>query len=322
MFVTYGLLGLTFVAGFLVVFGINLLVADVRATQRKRLRKRLEEDLRLQQRERARASMQYGALYEWASEESAVLGSRPSLRVRVALVFEQAGLRITPGVILVLAVALGLVIGGGVGLLLRNLPIGAFVGLVAAALPVLYVNFRRTKRIRKLQSQLPDAFDLMSRTMRAGQTISQALQSVADDASAPLSEEFGLCYDQQNLGMSPEAAMRDLARRTGLLEVKIFVLAVMVHRQTGGNLANLLEKLSNVIRDRYRIQGVIRALTAEGRMQAIILLALPIAMLAIMLLINRPYAMVLFERPIILGVMLGSMGIGALWMRKIVNFDF
>src|SRR6202030_4138555 len=118
--------------------------------------------------------------------------------------------------------------------------------------------------------------------MRSGQTISQAMQSVADDFAAPASDEFGYCCDQQNLGLSPEAAMRGLALRTGILEMKIFVLAVMVHNQTGGNLAELLDRLSTVIRDRYRIRGSIQALTAEGRMQMMILLALPPLMLAVL----------------------------------------
>src|SRR6185369_7297034 len=169
----------------------------------------------------------------------------------------------------------------------------------------------------KLQAQLPDAFELMSRTMKAGQTVSQALQAVADEAGPPLAEEFGYCYDQQNLGMSPEAAMRDLARRTGLLETKIFVLAVMVHRQTGGNLAELLEKLSFVIRERYRIKGMITALTAEGKFQAIVLLALPIVLVGAMFSLNREYALELFQMPLLLVGTAAMMGLGAFWMSRI-----
>lgn len=319
---SYILLALAFVAGFLVVFGVNLLFADVQQTQRRKIRERLEEEHRLHQQERARATMQFRDLYELAAEESANLSHVVPLREKIMLSFEQAGMRMLPAQLFALAGGIAVVSGGGVGLLTRNWPLGLLAGIVAGALPVLYVNVLRSQRLQKLRSQLPDAFDLMGRTMRAGQTLSQALQAVADEASAPLSEEFGLCYDQQNLGMSPEAAMRDLARRTGLLEVKIFVLAVAVHRQTGGNLATLLEKLSAVIRDRYRIQGVISALTAEGNMQALVLMALPIGLLGIMLVVNRPYAMILFERPIILGVMVTMMTVGYFWMRKIINFDF
>src|SRR5581483_9587970 len=109
--------------------------------------------------------------------------------------------------------------------------------------------------------------------------------------------EFALCYEQQNLGLTTEAALRDLSRRTGLLEVKIFVLALLVQQQTGGNLAELLDKLSTVIRDRFRIRGQIRTLTAEGRIQAAVLLVLPLLMFTFILLFNREYANILLSRP-------------------------
>jgi tight adherence protein B len=106
------------------------------------------------------------------------------------------------------------------------------------------------------------------------------------------------------------------------LELKIFVLAVMVHRQTGGNLSELLGKLSKVIRERYRIRGAIKALTAEGRLQGIILMALPPLMLVALLIVNRPYAMTLFEYPALLVGMFISMTIGGFWMHRIISFDF
>lgn len=319
---TYFLLGLAFAAGFLVIFGVNLLFADISQSHRQRIRERLDEESRLQQLERARTSLQYRDLYELAAEESAYLQTRRPLGERIGLALEQAGLKTRPSQLVIAAVLLAGIFGGGLGLLTGSILIGVLVGPAFASLPFFWVNFVRSQRMKKLQSQLPDAFDLMSRTMRAGQTISQALQAVADEAGAPLSEEFGYCYDQQNLGMSPEAAMRDLARRTGLLEVKIFVLAVMVHRQTGGNLAELLEKLSAVIRDRYRIQGMIQSLTAEGKLQAGILLSLPILLLIAIFFINRSYMMQLFQFPLILVGMFAFMGLGALWMSRIINFDF
>ena len=116
--------------------------------------------------------------------------------------------------------------------------------------------------------------------------------------------------------------MRELARRTGLLELKIFVMAVMIHRQTGGNMSELLDKLGRVIRERAKIRGSIKSLTAEGAMQAYILLALPPGMLAIMWIINRPYAQVLFEYYWLLVAAGVSMALGWFWMRRIVNFDF
>ena len=113
-----------------------------------------------------------------------------------------------------------------------------------------------------------------------------------------------------------------MAKRTGILEIKIFVLALLVHRQSGGNLTELLDKLADIIRERFKIQGKIRALTAEGRLQAAILLALPPAMYGILLVISRKYALELLTHPnLILGALV-AMAVGAAWIRRIVNFDF
>jgi tight adherence protein B len=208
------------------------------------------------------------------------------------------------------------------GLISRSLTAGLVVGFIARAVPLLYVQFKRHQRLEALRAQLSDVFDLISRVLQAGQTMSQAMQSVAQEFKPPVSLEFGLCFEQQNLGLAPEFAVKDLARRTGLLEIKIFVLAVMVHRQTGGNLTELLDKLALIVRDRFRIRGMISSLTAEGRMQGLILLVLPPLMFVLLLFVNHDYAMKLFDHPELpIGCMI-SMTFGALWIRKIVNFDF
>jgi tight adherence protein B len=319
----YLLLAFVFAAGFLLVFGINLLFADISSAHRQQIRERLAEEGRLQQLERARAAMQHRDLYELAAEEASIAtGGHKPFRERFGIMLEQAGMRTRPIHLVIIGGILALATGFLVGFLASSIVAGILVAPLAGCLPLLWISMMRAKRLKKLQSQLPDAFDLMSRTMRAGQTMSQALQAVADEAGAPLSEEFGYCYDQQNLGMSPEAAMRDLSRRTGLLEIKIFVLAVMVHRQTGGNLAELLEKLSFVIRERYRIQGMITGLTAEGKLQAYVLLALPLVLMVALFVVNREYVMELFQFPLILLVMFGFMGLGAFWMNRIINFDY
>src|SRR5208337_2382334 len=188
--------------------------------------------------------------------------------------------------------------------------------------PIFFVWFKRNARSEKLLSQLSDAFDLMSRVIRAGQTMSQGLQAVADEFSPPVATEFAFCFEQQNMGLAPETALRELARRTGLLELKIFVLAVLIQQQTGGNLAELLDKLSHIIRERYKLRGKIQALTAEGRMQAMVLLGLPPGLFLLMLVMNRSYAGTLLEHPSLIWTTVISETIGGLWIRKIVNFDF
>jgi len=320
--VEYLVIGLAFGAGFLLIFGVNLLTADFFQAHRQRVRHRIEEEMRLRQKEKARGSMEYKKLYELAAEGLVELRANPTLKDRFVKLVDESGMLLQPMHLAFLAAGFAAAVGLAVWWFTRSWVVVAIAAPVGATLPMLYVSIVRGRRMEKLLSQLPDAFDLMSRTMKAGQTISQALQAVADEFAAPIADEFGYCYDQQNLGLSPEASLRDLARRTGLLEIKIFVLAVMVHRQTGGNLSTLLEKLATVIRERYRIRGAIKALTAEGRLQMIILLALPPVMLLAMLVLNRSYAMVLFEYPALLIGMFTSMAIGAMWMQKIISFDF
>jgi tight adherence protein B len=216
----------------------------------------------------------------------------------------------------------GLSVAVLVGLIRQSVVAAAIGALVGAGVPLLYVVRKRKARLNKLMTQLPEAFDLMARVIRAGQTTSQAMQTVANEFDSPIADEFAYCYEQQNLGLSPELALRDLVRRTGLLEVKIFVLALLVQQQTGGNLAELLDKLAWLVRERFRIQGKIRSLTAEGRLQAVILLVLPLALLLFLMVVNRAYAQVLFDYPGLLIGMFISEALGALWIRKIVHFDY
>ncbi|CAN5716669.1 hypothetical protein BH23PLA1_BH23PLA1_28670 [soil metagenome] len=312
---------LTFGAVVAAVVGVYSIYSDLFLRDRTRVGERIDDEFRKRQRERAKKSLLLKDLGQLAAEAGAD-SANPSRRQRFIMMVEQSGLDLTPQKLLTIAIAVGLGLGTVGGLLRQSIIMGAILGAVGFGLPILYVQMKRKARLEKLLSQLPDAFDLMSRVVRAGQTMSQAMQAVADEFAQPISGEFAYCYEQQNLGLSPELALRDLARRTGILEVKIFVLALVVQQQTGGNLAEMLDKLSHVIRQRYRIRGQIKTLTAEGRLQAIILLGLPIAIFLGMLVMNYDYAMVLFEHPTLIIGTLVCEGIGALWIRKIVNFDF
>lgn len=312
---------LGFAAGALAVAGVYSLLSDLFLRDRSRVSQRVDEEFRKRQRERARRSTLFGDLSALASsdpgaEEGAGLGQRFEVLV------EQSGLNLTPRrLLLIIAVsAAGL---GALGSALRqSLIVGGLAALAGAAVPLLYVLQKRRARLDKLLSQLPDALELMARIIRAGQTTSQALQAVADEFDQPIAGEFNYCYEQQNLGLPAEASFRDLARRTGILEVKIFILGLLVQQQTGGNLAELLEKLATVIRERFRVRSKVQALTAEGRMQATVLLALPAVLLAIISVLNANYARVLFENSHLLVWTFVAEVIGALWIRKIVNFDF
>jgi tight adherence protein B len=313
---------LTFLAVVTACAGLYSIASDLYLRDRSRVSQRVDQEFRRRARARAEKSLLFKDLRALTAEVTGGDDERLSPKRRFEAMVEQAGLEITPSRLLLISAcsALGLALLGG--LIRHNVLVTVVAGLVGGAAPILYVRSKRNARAEKLLSQLPDAFDLMSRVIRAGQTMSQALQAVADEFSPPVAGEFAFCYEQQNLGLPPEVALRELARRTGLLELKIFVLAMLVQQQTGGNLAELLDKLSTLIRERYKLRGKVKALTAEGRIQAIVLLGLPPALFLMMMFMNRTYAVVLLEHPSLIWITLISETIGALWIRKIINFDF
>jgi tight adherence protein B len=308
-----------FFAGFFLIFAINYALSDVAEAHRVRAQKRLEQELRLRNKARAQATLSDTALYQAAAEGKDEVQKNRSLKKKVNDLLTESGVAMRMDQLLVACAALA-VVGFLPGVLVwQHWLLGVAMGMAAAPLPLMYVSAVRARRRNKILAQLPDAFDLMARTLRSGQTISQCFLCVADEAESPIAEEFSFCYEQQNLGLSAEAAMRDLARRTGLLELKIFVMAVSIHRQTGGNMSELLDKLGTVIRERAKIRGTIAAITAEGMMQAYVLLGLPPAIMALMWVMNPDYVGLLFVHYWLLIVAGSSMVFGALWMRKIVN---
>ncbi len=310
----------TFAAGALLVIGLFSVVSDLVLKDRNPLARRLDMEFRAKQRDEIRKSPLFRNLDRATAADDGDGG--PTRRQRLTGMIEQSGVKVTLERLAGITVVVGVGVGILTGLLRQSVVIGLLVGLLAAAVPVMYVARKRAARRAKLMRQLPDVFDLMARIIRAGQTTTQAIEAVADEFDQPVAGEFAYCADQQNLGLAPEIALRDLARRTDLLEIKVFVLALIVQQQTGGNLAELLDKLAAVVRDRFRMQSRIRALTAEGRLQAVVLLILPFAIMGILMLVSSTYAASLIQHPGVVVVMIAIETVGALWIRRIVRFDF
>lgn len=247
------------------------------------------------------------------------LTRRKDLKTRFFILLERSGLDLTVQQLFMIAGALALVLGVS-GTVWR----GAWLGLTAAALgasvPFLWVVHRFKARKEKIVAQLPGAFDLMARVVRSGQSIPQAFQAVADTCEKPISAEFADCQRQQTMGLPPETTLRDMAERCDILEIRIFVMAMLIQRQTGGNLAEALERLAGLVRDRLRLHRQVKTLTAEGRMQGLTLFVLPFVVFGAMMAINRTYAEVLLTHVSLLVATGVSMVIGMLWIRSIVNF--
>jgi len=194
------------------------------------------------------------------------------------------------------------------------------VGCVGGAvLPVLYIESTRRSRRLKLRSQLPEAFNVISRAVRAGRTMPAAIQSVADEMTLPLSAEFAHCFDQQQMGISLPESLRQLAERTGVTEMKIFAVGLTVQAQSGGNVVELLENLSTTVRKRQQQRTKMKAITAESRMQALVVGALPMAAFTGLSIFAPDYIGPILAKPKILACTLCSQAVGAAWIRAIVR---
>jgi tight adherence protein B len=316
----------SFIAAFLGVFTINLVLVDVYRGDRKNVAVRINQEMMEQQKLRAKESAQsrssiddFEEVLKRAASDSQ---ERKSLIQRLDETIHQSGQRLTK-TRLFTNTAMAALAGAAITLLITHSSIAAaVVGGMFGTIPLMLLSFARRRRMNKLLSQLPDALELMSRVLRAGQSITQGIQSVSEEFQPPICVEFGYCYEQQNLGLAPEVALHELSQRTGLLEMRIFVLAVLVHKQSGGNLTTMLDSISKVVRERFRLRLEIKGLTAEGRLQAIALLSMPIVMWIGLFFIQREYAFKLFDHPSLVIATATSMFFGALWIRKVVNFDF
>jgi len=314
---------LTYLAILMCAVAVFSLLSDVFQGDKKRVKERLEVEFHNQQREKVKRSLLFKEADPFQIDPAdGPRPPQPTWSERLQSMLDQSGFELTQMRLLFYSSGVAAGCGLVTGFLTRSVIFGLVAAAIGAVCPTAYVNFKRNSRLEALRAQLSDAFDLMARILRSGQSMAQAMQAVASEFTSPISEEFAYCSEQQNLGLAAEISMRDLARRTGLVEMNIFVVAVLVQRQVGGNLSEILEKLAMVVRQRYKTRGLIRTLTAEGRMQAGILMALPPLLLIAMLIVNHDYAMILIHQPILLGGMVFFMLLGGLWIRKIVNFDF
>lgn len=197
-----------------------------------------------------------------------------------------------------------------------------FILLTALALPIMYIWWKRKKRLRVFSGQLADAMDMMSRALRSGYSLPAGIQLVAEQTNEPLGPEFMRCFEQQNLGVSLEDSIRDMTERVPNLDLQFFCTAVILQRQTGGDLAEILDKISSLIRERFKIWGQIQALTGEGRLSGIVLLALPPLLFLVMLKLNYDYVMLLFNDPLGNLMLVGGIImqiIGAIVIKKIIT---
>jgi tight adherence protein B len=212
-------------------------------------------------------------------------------------------------------------IAAGPGLHQTFLICAAFAA-TGAAMPLAWVAHRRTKRLRKIEEQLPDALDLMARALRAGHAFTAALKMAGEEFSQPIAGELRTVHDEVNFGVSMAQALEHLGERVPLTDLRYFIVAVLIQRESGGNLTDVLGNLSSLVRERLKLEARVRVLSSEGRMSAWILGLLPFALGFGMWLVNPKFMEPLWNDPIGITIMkytLGLMAVGALIMRKIIH---
>jgi tight adherence protein B len=236
----------------------------------------------------------------------------------------QAGMKTKPAKLLLMSAVIGL----GSYLITKmsypQFPIALLAGAIAAIIPFSVVAFRRRRRLRKFEEHFPEALDLLGRAVRAGHAFTTGLEMIAKESSEPVGGEFRATFEEQNFGLPLRDALLNMTERIPLVDVRFFVTALLIQKETGGNLAEILDGLARVIRDRFRIHREVKTRTAQGRLTAGILISLPPLMMLMLEIINPHYMHILFDDPagpMVLAVAVTMQLIGSALLWKIIHFE-
>lgn len=313
---------LVFVFALFLVLGAYLVATHTSDAKRKRLQKRMSEAL----------------LHSAHTEDVEVVLARSELmseipilnrlmlRVQTALhlkrLLDQADLHITPSRLLMFSGMAGVLGFCAVSVISISLPLTLLGGVGTASIPFLHVLWKRKRRFDQFLELLPDALELMSRALSAGHAFSESLQMISQEMPEPIAGEFHKTYEEQNLGLSLKLALENLLQRVPLLDLRMCVTAVLIQRETGGNLGEILEKVAYTIRERFRIMGDLKTLTTSSRLSAWLLCGLPIFVAIAVTFMNPEYMSVLWKDPrghYLIAAAIFMQITGMLIVRKILN---
>jgi tight adherence protein B len=206
-----------------------------------------------------------------------------------------------------------------------SLALATLALVFGGAAPCFYVRRKKAKRTLRLESQLPDAIDLIARAVRAGHPLSEGLRMAAEEASEPLASEFRVTFEEQKFGLPFEEALLGLGDRVEVVDIRILITAILVQREVGGNLSEILEQIAETMRARFNLKRQVRVYTAQGRMSGYTLAALPILVGFVVTLINPDYMQTLYQEDLGRALLIGAatlQGIGFLWIRQIVDVRY
>ena len=247
-----------------------------------------------------------------------------SWSVRLQEHIAQAGLTMKAGKLVLISACLGLATWLIVGGFYPQFPIAIVFGIAVGATPFGVIAYLREKRLRQFEERFPEALDLLGRAVRAGHAFTTGLEMIAKESAEPVASEFRTTFEEQNFGLPLRDALLNLTERIPSMDVRFFVTALLIQKETGGNLAEILDGLARVIRDRFRIYREVRVRTAQGRLTAGILIALPIFMMIVLSIMNPAYMSVMYEDPkgpLILTVAALMQVVGSIMLWRIIHIE-
>jgi tight adherence protein B len=236
----------------------------------------------------------------------------------------QAGMTIKPAKIILISAVLGLTSYLVSGLFYSRFYVQLPAGIVGLAIPFLVVSIKRSRRLRKFEEAFPEALDLLGRAVRAGHAFTTGLEMISKECADPLASEFRTAFEEQNFGLPLRDALLNLSERVPITDVRFFVTALLIQKETGGNLAEILDGLARVVRDRFRLYREVQVRTAQGRLTGLILIGLPIAVAIMMSIMNPSYMRVLIDDPkgpMVIAISVGMQVIGSFLLWKIIHFE-
>lgn len=261
-----------------------------------------------------------GHEFEWLQP---VLERLPH-RGDIQILLDRAAVQWSVGSFLMMTIGFGLAFGLAALIVSTNLVIPVLAAASGASIPYFYVKRRKTKRMEAFEEQFPEAIDLLGRSIRAGHAFTTGLKVVADESPDPIGAEFRQIFEEQKFGLPLEDSLLGLADRVALVDVRILVTAILIQREVGGNLAEILDKIAYTIRERFMIQRQVRVYTAQGRLTGYLLAGLPILVGFLIYVLNREYMGVLYTEPMGRMMLLAAaimQVIGFLIIRRIINIE-
>lgn len=320
------LVGLAFVVGVIIVLaGANAAARVPGALEQRRLDTRLLEVTRpLEEPTKDGAPQLVKTARKGPLPALDKLASGTAHGSALAHWIEQSGARVSISAILMMALGCGALLAFVVGAITRapwGLPVGATLGFAA---PFLVLKMKRRRRLNAFEEKFPEALDLISRALKAGHAFATGLKMVADEVPEPIGPEFRKTFDEQNFGLPLKDALDNLTTRIPILDVRFFATAVMIQRETGGNLSEILENLAHVVRERFKILRQVRVYTAHGRLTGYVLLGLPAFLGVALMFINPDHMNLLFREPLGQKMLMAAIVMqmfGYMWIQKVIKIE-